>query len=552
MKMVLPFLILAAACSSAPTSDLAAGDLRKSGTVRFPVTCKAEVREDFQTAVALLHSFFYEEARKRFLDIAARDPQCAMAWWGVAMTWYHPLWAPPTPAEMEEGRKAVDRAKQIGGKTDLERGFIRAVDAFYNAEEKPSAGEPVAQSCHGPRVHGARAVCFRDELGKLREKHPQEQEVEIFYALALLGTAPPTDKLYQNQVQAAKLLEARSGANPDHPGITHYIIHAYDYPTLAPRGLDAARRYADIAPWVPHALHMPSHVYTRLGLWKESIASNLASAEAARDYARRNHGGAATMDEMHAVDYLVFAYLQTERDTLARELVDRVAAIKVFPAEPNFATAYAIGALPARWTLERRRWREAAALEMPHPDQLKPFPFAESHIEFARAVGAARSGDAAAARRAVGRMEALRERLKEPKFQFWVNQVEIQRLAAEGWLARAEGRDADAEASLRKAADLEDASGTHPVTPGQILPAREQLGDLLLELQRPADALAEYERSLLAFPRRFLSHAGAARAAAKAGRPDVARKHDAALLEMAAGGDGLRPEVAAAKAALGR
>ncbi|HEX7900766.1 MAG TPA: hypothetical protein VF950_23610 [Planctomycetota bacterium] len=533
MRTSIPFILaLATACGTGPQEDLSAGDLRRSGTVRFPVTCAPEVAEDFQTATALLHSFFYEEARRRYLDIAQRDPNCAMAWWGVAMTWYHPLWAPPTPDEMAKGAEAVAKAKKIGGKTDRERGFIDAIDAFFNTEEKPAPAEVVAQSCHGPRAFSARAVCFRQGLEKMRTRFPNDLEVEAFYALSLVGTAPPTDKLYQKQLEATAILEPLYVKHPDHPGVAHYIIHAYDYPTLASRGLSAARRYADIAPWVPHALHMPSHIYTRLGLWKDSIQSNQASAVAARNYGRMRYGGAATMDELHAMDYLVFAYLQTGQEPLAKEIVDQVEKIARFNEE-NFAAAYAVGAIPARWTLERRKWAEAADLKIWHAELLRRFPFAESHIQFARAVGGARSGRPEVARQAVARMEQLKEGLKDPKFQWWVNQVEIQRLAASGWLARAEGKDADAESLLRSSADLEDQSGTHPVTPGQILPAREQLGDLLLELRRPADALAEYERSLKAFPRRLNSHLGAGRAAEQAGRGDVAKQHYAQAVEMA-------------------
>lgn len=533
MKTSLPFiLVLCAACSTRSQADLSAGDLRKSGTVRFPVTCAPEVAEDFQTATALLHSFFYEEARLRFLDIAKRDPACAMAWWGVAMTWYHPLWAPPTPDEMAQGAEAVAKAKKIGGKTDQERGFIDAIDAFFNTAETSFTAETPAQSCHGPRIFSARAVCFRQGLEKLRARFPDDLEVTTFYALSLLGTAPPTDKLYLKQLEATALLEPLFAKHPNHPGVAHYIIHAYDYPTLAARGLPAARRYADIAPWVPHALHMPSHIYTRLGLWNDSIQSNRTSADAARDYARRRHAGAATMDELHAMDYLVFAYLQTGREPLAKEIVDQIGKITRF-SEDNFAAAYAVGAMPARWTLERRRWEEAAALEIPHPDLLKKFPFAESHIQFARAVGGARAGRLDVARGAVARMDQLKDGLKDPKFQWWINQVEIQRLAAAGWLARAENKDAEAESLLRRSADLEDQSGTHPVTPGQILPAREQLGDLLLELGRPADALAEYEKSMKAFPNRLNAYFGAGRAAEKAGRKDVARGHYARVVDMA-------------------
>jgi tetratricopeptide (TPR) repeat protein len=542
--------LAASACGSPgspPKRDLAAGDLRKSGTIHFPVTVRPELQGEFETAVALLHSFFYEEARRRFLEIARRDPGCAMAWWGVAMTWYHPLWAPPTPDEMQRGAEAVEQARKVGARTPLEAGFIEAIDAFFRSREGPASSDPVAQSCHGPRAYSARAVCFRQGMERLREKFPDSLEVTVFYALSLLGTAPPTDKAYLNQLAATAILEPLFEKHPDHPGIAHYIIHAYDYPSLAPRGLKAARRYAEIAPWVPHALHMPSHVYTRMGMWEDSIASNLASAEAARDYARRAHGGAATMDELHALDYLVFSYLQTGREGRAKEILDHVRSLAKFPPENTFASAYAVGAIPARWTLERRRWEEAAALEMPHPQLLRQFPFAEGHVEFARAVGGARAGRPDVARGAIARMEQLRERLKDPKFQWWINQVEIQRLAAAGWLARAEGKDAEAERLLRESADLEDKSGTHPVTPGQILPAREQLGDLLLELGRPGEALAEYELSLKAFPNRFNGHFGAGRAAEKAGKKDVARRHYQHLLEMARQGDGGREELKLAR-----
>jgi tetratricopeptide (TPR) repeat protein len=529
-----------------------AGDVRKTGTIHFEVSCRPEMKADFDAAVALLHSFFYEEARRRFLEIAERDPQCAMAWWGVAMTWYHPLWAPPTPDEMKKGAEAVEKAKKIGGRTDYEKGFIAAIDAFFNTDEGPAPADTVAESCHGPRALSARAVCFRQGIERLRKGYPDNLEVKTFYALALLGTAPPMDKLYQNQLAAAALLESLAEKNPDHPGIAHYLIHAYDYPPLAAKGLDAARRYAEIAPWVPHALHMPSHIYTRMGMWKESINSNLASAAATREYSARFHGGAATSDELHALDYLAFAYLQTGQEAKAGEIVEHLRAIRKFYPEKDFAAAYAVGAIPARWTLERRRWADAASLEMPQPDLLKAFPFAEAHIEFARAVGGARGGRLDVARAALGRLAELRETLKEPKFQWWINQIEIQRLASAAWIAFADGRKDEAESRIRESAALEDKSGTHPVTPGQILPAREQLGDLLLELGRPGDALVEYEKSLEAFPNRFHGHFGAARAAERAGKADVARRQYQHVLEMSPDADGWREERAVAKEFLSR
>jgi len=555
-------LLLALAACSGPSAEQGAprasekspkaGDVRKTGTIRFDVSCRPELKADFEAAVALLHSFFYEEARRRFLEIAERDPQCAMAWWGVAMTWYHPLWAPPTPDEMKKGAEAVEKAKKIGGRTDFEKGFIAAIDAFFSSDEGPAPAETVAESCHGPRALSARAVCFRQGIERLRKTLPDNLEVKTFYALALLGTAPPTDKLYQNQLAAATLLESLAEKNPEHPGIAHYLIHAYDYPSLAAKGLESARRYGEIAPWVPHALHMPSHIYTRMGMWKDSIDANLASAAAARDYSARFHEGAASNDDLHALDYLEFAYLQTGQEAKAGEIVDHLRAIQKFYPAKDFAAAYATGAIPARWTLERRRWADAASLEMPHPELLKSFPFAEAHIEFARAVGGARAGRVDVARAALGRLAELREMLKDPKFQWWINQIEIQRLAAAAWIAFADGRKDEAEARLRESAALEDKSGTHPVTPGQILPAREQLGDLLLELGRPEEALVEYEKSLEAFPNRFHAHYGAARAAERGGKADAARKHYEHLLEMSPNADGWREERTAAKEFLSR
>lgn len=551
---VLFSLAMGAPLASSPTPDPApsAGDLRRSGVVRLEVTCRPEVREEFQTAVALLHSFFYEEARRRFEEIARRDPDCAMAWWGVAMTWYHPLWAAPTPAEMAGGAAAIEKAKAIGGTSELERGLIAAVDAYFGAAE-PTSSEPgtAAPSCHGPRAHSARAQAFRDALEALRERHPDQLEVAVFYSLSLLATAAPTDKSYENQLLATAILEPLFEKNPDHPGIPHYIIHAYDYPSLAARGLGAARHYGDVAPWVPHALHMPSHIYTRLGLWKDSIAANLASADAARRYTAAVADGAVWYDELHALDYLVFAHLQRAEDRKASEVLDYLRGVREFH-QPNFAAAYAIGAIPARLALERHRWEEAAALPVLHPQVIEPFPFAVAHVEFARALGAARSGRVEQAKEALSRLGELREALDGPPLEWWRDQVEIQRLAAAAWIARAEKRDDEALARMREAVALEGRAGTHPVTPGQILPANEQLGDLLLELGRPAEALDAYQASLEAFPNRFNGHLGAARAAELANKPAIARAHYQGLVILAGEGDGRREELARAREFLAR
>jgi tetratricopeptide (TPR) repeat protein len=555
MATLLGFALLelpSCARSPEPGEGHSIGELRKSGTIQVDVTIRPELKGEFDTALALLHSFFYEEARRRFLEIAARDPECAMAWWGVAMTWYHPLWAPPTPEEMKNGALAAQKAQEIGGRSELEKGFIAAIDAFFSADDAPAPAEPVAETYHGPRVYSARALCFRQGIERLRQKYPQNVEVLTFYALALLGTAPPTDKLYKNQLAAVAILDSLAEKNPDHPGITHYLIHACDYPALASRGLPAAQQYKDIAPWVPHALHMPSHIYTRLGMWKESIEANRDSSVAAREYSAQFHGSATTNEEVHAMDYMEYAYLQTGQDRKAGEIVKRLGEIQKFYPERDFATAYAVGDIPARFTLERRRWTEAAGLPTPHPDLLRHFPFAEAHLAFARAVGGARGGSLESARASLARLAQLRESLIDPKFQWWINQIEIERLAASGWVARAEGRTAEGEELLRQAAALEDKAGTHPVSPGQILPAHEQLGDYLLDRGRPREALAEYEKSIEAFPSRFNGYFGAARAAEQIGQTESARKYYQRLVEMSHDGDGSREELALARTYLSR
>lgn len=518
-----------------PARMLSAGDLRKSGVIDFDISCQEGVAQDFEVAVALLHSFFYDEARRRFEAIAERDPDCAMAWWGIAMTWYHPLWAPPTREERVLGLTAALRAQNMGAKTELERGFIDAIASYFttNAPPAPESGPAVDCSCCGPRAQSARARAFHAGLEALHERFPDHVEVSVFYALSMLGTVESTDKTYARPRAAAALLEPLFEANPDHPGIAHYIIHAYDYPELADRALAAARKYDDIAPWVPHALHMPTHIYTRLGMWQDSISGNIASSEAARDHATRHYDGGATMDDLHAMDYLMYAYMQTAQDGSAQRVLEDLARIdRVVPGN-GFASAYAAAAIPARFALERGDWKAAAALELPLPDFLVKYPMAVAHVEFARAVGAARTGDTKAARQAVQRLAKLRDALEGSRFDWWTDQVEIQRLAAAGWLAHAEGRRAEAERLMRRAAKMEDAAGTHPVSPGQILPAREQLADLLLASGAAAAAFAEYERSLLAFPRRFRSHAGAITAAREVGDGEAAARHGRILLTIA-------------------
>jgi hypothetical protein len=528
------------------------GDLRRVGTVHFEISCDSKVTGDFARAVALLHSFFYEEARRRFESIAAQDPTCAMAAWGEAMTWYHPIWAPPTEAEMAAGRAAMERAKAAGARTERERDYIGALDAFY-ATPTTGDGGAVGQSCHGPGGgHTPRALAYANAMAAVHAKYPQDVEAAAFYALALLGSAPATDETLSNQLAAAAILEGLWKRNPDHPGVAHYLIHAYDYPSLAPRGLEASRAYAAIAPWVPHALHMPSHIFTRLGLWQEGIESNLASAEAARAYAAKYHPDAVSFEELHALDYLVYAYLQTEQDAKAQSVVDRVARITKTHPDIDFVVAYALGAIPARYALERRAWAEAASLALPNPQAplWSGFPFDQAHIELAHALGRAHTGDAAGARRALERMAELRDATTDPRFQYFRRQLDLQQAAVSAWLDYREGKEEDALRRLRATADLEDALGKHPVSPGAILPARELLGELLLEAKRPEEALTAFEASLRLYPGRFAAVYGAAHAAALARRRDVARQRYGELLEITKAGDGHRPEIGEAHAFL--
>jgi len=542
------FLIVIAvtACPAARGAETPAlGDLSKVGTVDFPTSCSAQAQPEFLRGVALLHSFFYDEARRVFGAAAAIDPDCAMAHWGVAMTWYHPIWAAPTDEELAAGLAAVAKAEAATAASERERDYIAAVAAFYRAAKDTASG-PVGQSCHGPTDHGTRRDAFTRAMERLHAKYPQDVEAAAFYALSTIKSSPTQEEL-PIQLRAAAILEPLWKQHRDHPGLVHYLIHAYDYPTLAAQGLEAADHYAAIAPWVPHALHMPSHIYTRLGLWQKSIEANLASASAARAYAAKYHPGAVEFNELHALDYLAYGYLQTAQDAKAREVADHLASMTRTHPEVDFAVAYAAGAIPARLALERQAWQEAATLPPANPRFVAKFPFDAAHVEFAKALGCVRTGDIPGARQALARVQELHDASGDPRFAYFGRQLELQQLAIAGWIAWAEHRNDEAIALLRYAADEEDALGKHPVSPGAIMPVRELLADLYLELNRPADALAAFERSLQLNPARYRATAGAARGAELAGKPDVAREYYRLLLELAGNGDGKRPEVAQAR-----
>jgi tetratricopeptide (TPR) repeat protein len=501
----------------------------KLGTIIFPISCAPASQAPFARAVALLHSFWYDEAEKAFAAVAAADPACAMAQWGIAMSLYHPIWAAPNPAEIARGRAAVEKAVAAGAPTGREKAYVAAIESFFKDAETVD--------------HRTRAVAYEKAMERVHQQYPEDREAAIFYALALLGTAPPTDKTYANQKKAGEILNGVLPQQPDHPGVAHYLIHSFDYPQLAALALPAARSYSTIAESSPHALHMPSHIFVRLGLWDDSIQSNEASAAAARAHVRKTAPDLSSFDELHALDYLAYAFLQQGRDVKAREVLEQVRAVTRLD-NPQFAAAYALAAVPARYALERGRWADAASLEVgPAWFPWDKFPFAEAITQVARAVGAARSGDVARAREAVARLEALHTAAIDKKIPYWPDQIEIQRREGAAWLAMAEGRKDEAASLMKDAVTLEAATDKHPVTPGPVLPARELYGDLLMALARPVDALAEYDASLAVAPNRLYPLAGAVRAAFAAGQKDKARAYLATVEKVTAKADGSRPEL---------
>jgi hypothetical protein len=493
------------------------GGEERLGTVSFPISCNAGSQQPFTRAVALLHSFWYEEAEKAFRDVAAHDPRCGIAWWGVAMSNYHQVWPSPySPAELVRGIAAADKAKAAGAQTAREQSYIDAIVTFYRDADKLDTV--------------TRSRSYEAAMEQLTSSFPGDDEAAIFYGLSLVahGLSVPADKTYVNQKKAAEIFNRLLDKHPNHPGIAHYLIHSFDYPALAKLALNAAYAYSKIAPSSPHALHMPSHIFVRLGMWQETVDSNLLSARAAREHAEKTHPGKTSFDNLHADDYLTYAWLQRGEDEKVRQLVGEIATVKSVDVE-NFAGYYALAAVPARDALERRSWAEAAALTVKPDLPWDRYAYAEAITHFARAVGAARSGDIAHARESVARLQQLRQSLIDQKNAYWADQVEIQRRAADAWISRAEGHNDDAVVLLRSAADLEDSTDKSPVTPGSVIPAREMLGDLLLELNEPAKALEAYERSLNDSPNRLNGLAGAARAAQLSGNRAKAAAYYAQL-----------------------
>lgn len=495
------------------------------GTVSFPNSCSEKVKPQFERGVAMLHSFWYVEAEKTFTAVLEKDPQCAIAAWGLAsILMSNPLAG--QGAQKDQAAKAaaaLEKAKAVRAGTLRERDYIDAVSAYY--EDFANRGERARQV--------ARAEAYK----KLAAAYPNDDEAQIFYALYRAGTQTQADQTYAAYLEAAGILEPQFKKHPNHPGVAHYLIHSYDAPPIAAKGLAAAKIYATIAPDAPHALHMPSHIFTRVGLWDESAATNKRSMEVAKR--------SGEVDEAyHAVDYMVYAYLQSGRDAEAKRITDEV--MRVAGMTPRFVAPYAVAAMPARMVVERGKWKEASQLNVVQNN----FPFVMAISHYARALGAARSGDVAAAKKEGEALAEMHRKLEAAKNNYWATEVEVQRLGAAAWIALAEGNAEQAVKLMRASADLEDKNEKHIVTPGRILPARELLGEMLLEAKQPAAALAELEASQQREPNRFRSLYLAAVAADAAGDKVKAAKYYKQLLATAAKGDGQIPELRKAKLAV--
>ena len=496
------------------------------GRVKFTNSCDPKVQPLLETGVAMLHSFWYSAAEQTFRDVLVKDPSCTIANWGIAaILMSNPLAGQgASPKGAASAQAAIEQGRRVSPKSQRERGYIEAVAAYY--EDWSNRPERARQQ--------ARAKAFEE----LAARYPDDDEARIFSALYIAGTQSQGDQTFAAYLRAAAILEPLFVKYPDHPGVAHYLIHSYDAPPIAKQGLPAARRYASIAPAAPHALHMPSHIFTRVGAWEDSVATNKRSAEVAKK-------AGDDPEVYHASDYMVYAYLQMARDADARRAMEE--ALKVPRTNPAQALPYATAAMPARYAMERGAWREAMQLQ---PQQNK-FLFTDAITYFARALGAARSGDTAAAEKDAAELARLHKALQDAKNNYWATEVEVQRLAVAGWIALAQGKTDDALKFMRAAADLEDKNEKHIVTPGRIVPARELLGEMLIEVKQPAQALKEFEASQVREPNRFRGYYGAARAAAQSGDAAKARTYYATLMELAAKGDA-RPELQQAKTWLAR
>lgn len=504
------------------------------GALSFPVSCDSEATAEFERGVALLHHMMYVESRSVFADLAKADPTCAMAHWGVAMTLFQPLWPTrPSPSDLEQGWVETQKAKTISPRSEREDAYIAAAEAFFS--------QPQSED------YWSRITRFEKGMESVFRAHPHDREAAALYALSLLSTAAQAREPMSQHAKAAKILLDIYDQEPTHPGAIHYTIHANDVEGRANESLDIVRSYDDIAPSVPHALHMPTHIFVRLGAWDDVILWNEKSAAAALDFPA---GDKLSHHYPHALDYLIYAHLQRGDDAAAKEVLQRAESGENY--QPTFISAFHLASMPARFAVERRRWEEAAKLPERTPSDLPwdASPWPEAITQFAKGLGAVRTGDLGAARAAVERLEALARVAEAAGEAYFTEQIEITSLAVSAWIAHGEGRSGEALRHMRSAAEREAATQKHPVTPGALQPAYELLGDLLLEMGRPADAYRAYESSLAAWPRRFHSQLGAARAAARAGDRPSAVKYYTEVLELV-GDSGRRVEIEEAKGFLG-
>ena len=527
-----PLMLIAA---SATAQEHQHGNGEKLGRVHFSTSCNEPAQSDFNHAVALLHSFQFSRAIEGFNAVLRQDPTCAIAYWGIGLSdWSNPF-APGQRAkgQLQLGQQSAERGKELGARTDRERTYLAAVSKLYG--DFDSTPQQV------------RLLAYRDAMGNVAAKYPEDHEAQIFYALALAAAADPDDKTYADQLKAGAILEKLFAEEPTHPGLAHYIIHAYDVPALADRALVAAQRYAEIAPDAPHALHMPSHTFTRLGYWQESIDSNVAAAAAARRQGQ-------TAEELHASDYETYAYLQTGQDEAAARIVNALPEIALrfdpkallIGAGPPSAGYFALAAIPARYALERQDWQQAERLVLSET----PFPYTDAMTWFARGLGAARLGHAVAGNEAATALRQIQERLSKANERYWARQVEIQATAVSAWSALAAGKNEEALRQMELAANMEDGTEKSAVTPGPLSPARELLGEMLLEMHKPAKALVQFEASLKKEPRRFRSLYGAAHAAQLGGSSDLSQKYFGELVTVCAHSDKPgRPEIREAREA---
>jgi len=512
-----------ASVSHAVFAEEAADSVR---AVHFKNSCGEDIRDQFDYGITMLHSFEYPETTRVFGELIGQEPSCAMAYWGAAMSVWHPLWAPPSVADLRRGAELLTAAHELDA-SPRERAYLEALGVFFSDQDPAS---------HVDRVNGY-ALAMSKVYHNNFESDP---ESAIFYALALLAAADPRDKSYNNQFRSAGILNWVRESLPRHPGVLHYIIHSYDFPGLAHLALSAAEEYAKAAPNSAHAQHMPSHIFTRLGLWEQSLSSNHDSTRSAAEYTERANLPGHYDEGLHSMDYLMYAMLQTARDNEAAALLERLEDIDRTDTE-NFKAAYTYASSPARYVLERRAWEEAANLELVRENLAwQDFGFALSIHHFARGIGAARSGQLDRAREELATIKDIQTQMPAATLPYWREQVQVHIDAITAWVLVSEERTKEALASARSAADLEDAVDKHPVTPGEVLPARELLADMLLEVGDPSRALVEYEKVLDNAPKRLNALIGAFKAAELSGQPVLAATYRAAIQEQIRNGTGPR------------